>query len=252
MKKSLSICAALLFMPGAAFASEASDKAAGIACIEAGDFVKILGKLDKLKPKQIDTVGMSPIMQLKAIDGGALPSRVYHRYNGAETPFHLDADGYVTDFTNIKTMHKKGDMCMEDKTRIGADDDEDRLSLNIDMDLSFHNTSGVYTMAELKDGLKDGRAHIKKIVPGPVSLIIPKFTHLSIETADDVSVDIAAYKEGAALSGLTVLNLEGTQIVSYKQLKTLGADSLRITGGAYTMGPMPSPDDVKNLQSEDE
>jgi len=252
MKNILITCGALLLTTGTAYASEASDKAAGIVCMEAGDFVKILGKLDKLKPGQTDTVGMTPVMRFTALDGGALPSRVYYRYKGKETPFHMNGDGIVTNFTDIKTMHKKGDMCMQDKTRLDKAEDEDGMNLSIDMDLSYHNSSGVFTLPELGDGLKDGRAHIKKIVPGPVSLLIPKFTHFSIEAKDETPVKISAYKGDTMLNGLTVLDFEGAQIVEYKQLKALGADSLHLSGGPYIMSPTPSPDELKNIEREDE
>ena len=235
-----------------AFANEVEDKAAGIECMPAKEFVKLLRKLDKLDASKKDTVGMTPVMSFEATDGGALPSRVFFRHGGAETPFHINADGLVPDFTNVKNMDKKGEMCLQDKTRIGIPEDENGLELEIEMDLLYHNKTGVYSMAELEDGLKDGRSHIKKIVPAPVRLLIPKFKYLVIDADEGVDLTISAMKNGAQIPDLDVIKVEGQRAIEFAQLQRLGADSLKITGGEFTLGPAPSPDDMKHRDSEDE
>lgn len=223
-----------------------ADKQAGIECIPTKDFIKVLEKLSRLTPKQTDTVGILPVMTFEAKDGGALPERVFYRNQGEEHAFHIDATGAVPDFANVKSMDKKGEMCMQDKTRIAAPEDAEGLELSIEMELLYKNKSGLYTMAELADGLKDGRAHIKKIVPAPVRLLIPKFTHLEIGTKDGQAVTISALKNGVIVEGLTILDIEGSKIVDYKQLELLGADHLKVSGREFTVGPMPSPDDIKD------
>ncbi len=227
------------------------DKAAGIECMPAKDFVKILGKLDSLKPERKDSVGMSPEMSFTVNDGGVLPERVFFRYEGKETLFTLEQNGHVSDFTRIKTMNKKGEMCLQDTSRIGISEEENGLELNIDMDLAYHNTSGTHRLDELKDGLKDGRSHIKKLVPTPLRLLIPKFSYLQVETNKGKDVNIVAYKDGRTLSGLTITEMDGAKLVEYAQLESLGADSLKITGAPYTLGPTPSPKDIKNMESKD-
>lgn len=222
-----------------------ADKMVGIECMPAKDFVKILGKLSMLKEDKTDTVSMVPKMLFKVNDGGALPERVFFRHMNAETPFHINTQGVVTDFVRIKDMHKDGEMCLQDKTRIDAPEDSDGLELNIDMDLSFHNTSGVHSLAELKDGLDDGRAHIKNIVPAMMRFMIPKFTHLSVTTENGKPRQIRSYNDDGEVSGLNISVVENMQMIEYAQLQDLGADSLHITGGPYTLGPTPDPKDMK-------
>ncbi len=232
------------------YASE-NDMAVGIDCMPAKDFVKILGKLSSLNDDRTDSVSMIPKMWFVVKDGGALPGRVFFRHAEEEVPFHLNENGVVTDFLRVKDMHKDGEMCLEDKTRIGKDeekgeDDEGDLALNIDMNLAYHNTSGTHSLAELKDGLDDGRAHIKKIAPAMVSFMIPKFTHLSVSTNDGQIANISAFKDGVDIPGLDVTLFEGMQIVEFSQLKELGADGLHITGAKYTLGPTPAPKDRRH------
>ena len=252
MKFIAAILIGLMAVSAPAFANEAEDKAAGIDCMPAKDFVKLLRKLDKLDASQKDTVGMEPVMMFEATDGGALPSRVFYRHKGVETPFQINDDGLVPDFIKIKNMDKKGNMCLQDKTRIGVPEDENGLEIDVDMDLIYHNNTGLYSMAELADGLKDGRSHIKKIVPAPIRLLIPKFTYLEVIAEEGVELDISALKNGAAIPGLDVINVEGSRAIEFAQLEGLGADSLKITGGKFTLGPTPSPDDMKDMDDEED
>ncbi len=228
-----------------------ADKTAGIECMPAKDFVKILKKLDDLDENKKDTVTMTPVMSFKIHDGGVYPQRVFFRHNTLETPFDLNAEGIVTDFTKIKDMSKKGDMCMQDKTRINQAEDVDGLDLNITMDLLYKNKTGLYSLSELQDGLKDGRSHIKKIVPAPIRILIPKFTHLAVSADEGVRVKIEAVKDGANISGLIINQLDGVEIIDFSQLAALGAEYLKISGGDFTLEPMPSPDKIKEMKDED-
>ena len=222
-----------------------TDEVMGIECMPAKDFVKILGKLSTLKADKIDTVSMLPKMYFEINDGGAWPERVFFRHERVETPFILNPEGVVTDFLRIKDMHKDGEMCMQDKTRIGVLEDDNGLDTSIDLDLAYHSTSGSHTLAELKDGLDDGRAHIKKIAPAMVSFLIPKFTHMSVSANDGQTLDVKAFKGNEEVRGLNVFTFEGMQMVEFSQLKSLGADRLQISGGSYILGPTPSPKDAR-------
>ena len=222
-----------------------ADEALGIDCMPAKGFVKLLGKLSTLKADKTDSVSMVPEMKFVINDGGAMPSRVFFRRESFQLPFTLNDQGVVTDFIIIKDMHKDGEMCLQDKTRIGTPEDSDGLELHIDMELSFHNISGVHSLAELKDGLDDGRAHIKKIVPAMMRFMIPKFTHLGVSTEKGKPRLIRAYNNDGEVPGLNISVIENMQMIEYAQLKSLGADSLHITGGPYTLGPTPNPKDMK-------
>lgn len=228
-----------------ASASEKSDEKQGIECMPAKDFVKVLSKIDKLKPEKKDTVSMVTTMKLTVLDGGVLPEHVFFRYKGAQVPFHLDTDGFVTDIAKVAKYDKRGELCMQDKTRLDKDDDEDGLNLDVDMDLYYHNKSGVHTLAELEDGLADGRAHIKKIVPGPIALIIPKFKYFSVESPEIDKIKVEAMNGEKALGDIALEKAEGMHVFPMQALIAKGADRVRITGAPYRLSPMPSPEDLK-------
>ena len=261
MRKIVLISAILLAvcLTNAAHASEAEDLAAGIQCMPAKDIVKIVRKFDRIKPEKKDSVMAVPTMQLSAEEGGELPERVYFRTGTAEVDFHMDKDGNVTDFARIGSMSKKGEMCMYGKQFINVKEDDTDIDVSIDFDVIYKNMSGLHSLAELRDGLKDGKSHIKKMVPGPFKLLIPKFTHLAIEhkveSKTQKPLQIAATKAGQEVPGLKVEPFEGAFIVRVEDLAEIGADGLKVSGGAYKITPIPSIEKMKEMseaEGEDE
>jgi len=246
----LSVVICTTFIAGNSFASEAKDMAAVIKCLPAKKIVKMMHKFDGLKPEKKDTIGVIPKMQLTANEGGTLPERVYFREGTAEQKFNMDKDGVVTDFVRIGTMDKKGDLCMQSQQYINKAEGEVGMSLSMSFDVRFKNTSGGHTVAELIDGVKDGKSHYKKMLPGPMALMVPRMTHVGINYHDDADIarpKIYAIKAGDKVSGLLVEQLNSMFVVCIEDLQSLGADSLKIEGGTYELTPIPSIEKMKKL-----
>lgn len=252
------ICTALL--ASSATASEAEDMAVGIKCLPAKKIVKLVRKFDGMKPEKKDTVRAFPEMQLSASEGGALPERIYFRDGTSEHKFNMDEDGIVTDFARIGTMNKKGELCMQGQQFIGTENGASGINLSMDFDIRFKNTSGEHTMAELIDGTKDGKAHYKKIVPGPMAIMVPKLAHVGVTYSGDAEItltgitqaeitkpEIYAVKSGSKIDGLLVEKFGDMFVISIENLQDLGADALKIEGGEYTLNPIPSIEKMKKL-----
>jgi len=249
------VCAALI--TNTAFASETEDVAAGIKCIPAKKIIKLMRKFDGMKPEKKDTVSVIPKMQLIANEGATLPDRVYVREGTTEHRFNMDEDGVVTDFARIGSLSKKGVLCMQGQQFIGKTDNEFGINLSMAFDVKFKNTSGTHSMAELIDGTKDGKSHFKKMFPGPMALMVPKMTHVGVVylVEDDAGASLApqiyATKDGAKIPGLLVKNFGGMLVVGLEDLQNLGADGLKIEGGAYELTPIPSIEKMKKLGFSD-
>lgn len=242
------MCTALLASD--TFASEAKDMAAGIKCLPAKKIIKTMRKFDKMKPEKRDTINFIPKMQLIANENGSLPERVYFREGSVEHKFTMDEDGVVTDFARIGSMNKKGELCMRSEQFVGKADGEANMSLSMSFDVRFKNTSGNHTVAELIDGTKDGKSHYKKLFPAPLSLLIPKMTHVGINFHNDSDTGmpkIYAAKSGNEISGLLVEKFGSMFVVGIEDLQSLGADSLKIEGGKYELTPIPSIKKMKKL-----
>jgi len=245
------LCAALI--TNTAFASEAEDIAAGIKCMPAKKIIKLMRKFDGMKPDKKDTVGVIPEMRLTANENSTLPDRVYFREGPAEHNFNMDEDGVVTDFARIGTLSKKGELCMQGPQFIGKAEGESGISLAMAFDVKFKNTSGNHSMNELIDGTKDGKSHFKKMFPGPMALLVPKMTHVGVTYLADDGIttqqapQIYAVKDGEIIEGLLVENFGSMFVVGLEDMQNLGADGLRIKGGAYELTPIPSTEKMKKL-----
>ena len=127
------------------------------------------------------------------------------------------------------------------------------MAVNMEFHIEYKNKSGTHSLAELQDGLKDGRDHVKKIVPAPVRLIMPKFTHVVIgyDAEDDDKIhtapQIIALQGDVKLEGLVVESLERAHYVSIKHLEEIRADNLGVYGGKYRMEPTPGPEKMKKI-----
>lgn len=256
MSKFASICVAVVTvsaLSSLSFADEAEDMVVGNQCMEAKKIVKMIKKTDGMKPEKTDTVKTFATMKLSPKEGGKLPERVFYRHEGAETNFELDEEGEVVNFKDLGSLSKKGELCMHDPVWIGKNKEDVRggLNLGISFDVSFINTSGTHSMTELIDGTQDGKSHYKKMFPGPMAILVPKMTHVAVGAEmddEDESVRIVqAIKDGTILDSLKIESFSGMQVISIEDLQALGADSLTITGGAYSLTPVPSIEKMKKF-----
>jgi len=259
MKKSLSICAALLLITSSSYASEAGDKAAGIGCIKVKKIVKKAKVFADLRAEKLDTVNTIPSLQIIVSEGKTPPDRLFFRdKDGTETEFTLGYEGYVDAFEKIASFDKKGSMCFQSKAKAAAPDEKVGFNFSVDFNVFYNNGSGLHTLAELEDGLKDGKTHYKKLFGGPMSVMVPKLTHIGVANFDtEVAIaaeplSIFAMKNGAQVDGLIVEEFAGLSVVSIAQLQTLGAEGLSVKGGVYKLMPIPSIKKMKKLGFGDE
>lgn len=238
-----------------AYANEKTEIRDVVECFPAKNIIKFFSKFDDLKPEKRDTVDAVMAARFDVNDGGALPDRVFFRHDEKDTPFTVMPDGAVPDFASITSMHKDGELCAEDNARAGKARVDDAVEFDVDLDIKFKTANGVHTLAELEDGAKDGKSFYKKMVPGPMKLLVPKMTHVSVtynDDDDDAIANIRAMKDGVAFDGLTVEPFGDTYVISLDALEDLGADSLSIEGGAYILEPAPSIEKMKSLGFSEE
>lgn len=256
MKKRIPILVLAMCVSSAAFADDAGE-VNGTKCKPAKDLIKVISKMSSMKESRTDTVAAFPKMQISAAEGFDLPERLFVRSGSKETDLLVDAEGRVSSLDIFAGLDKNTDFCVQDKALIGLAEGEKSMSMSMDFDVSYKNKSGIHELAELRDGLDDGRAHIKKLVPGPVRFMVPKFDHVLIEYLgeDGETIDkepmIFAYKGDQKIEGLEMDRLENMHFVKIDQLEELGADQLRIDGGAYKMDPSPNAEKIKDFMKDE-
>jgi len=223
-----------------------------IECAPGKSFTKIANAIGDLKADKTDTINTNPSFTLQPRDGGELPKRVFIRaVDGDETALEFSKDGEVTNFIAEFEDTSGKELCVEDPVREGAPKTEDAYALNMRFNMNFLNSSGVYGMDEIKDGRKDGKSALKKIIGGPGSFFVPSLTHLYVEFEDP---EAEAAFQGCELArsekkcqALEFEKLGEAYLISFDDLKDMKADQFLVDGGAHTVSPSMSKEKMENM-----
>jgi len=210
-------------------------------CFKAGWISKKLRKLAKLKADKTDTVGVAPTAQLILEDKSQhFADRFFIKEHGEETNLIIASDGQLLGFETLQDYSDDVELCHVDLRRAGLPFDADGISLDVNTDIQFHNQSGLHSLDEINDGLKDGKSHYKKMV-GAMSVFVPNMSHVMVKY-DDAAQPLAftAMKGDVALDEPIEIVYCDLPMIKVKDLEAIGADSLRILGGPYRLLPVPS------------
>jgi len=113
-------------------------------------------------------------------------------------------------------------------------------------DVHFLTNSGYHDLATLEDGLKDGKSHYKKMVPAAMRMLVPSLKYVMIEyDVEDTPPQFTAVKGQEPIEGLEHETFCELAMIKVIDLEKLGADGLKIMGGAYNLTPVPG---VKTLK----
>ena len=225
-----------------------------ITCSSAKKIIRLINKFQGLDADKRDTVDMLFDANFGVQDGGVLPERVFMRDNGVEENFTVDAEGNISDFSKIGKASKTSELCSEDPSREGMPRGEG-IRFNLTSDVTFLENTGYHDLATLKDGLKDGKSHYKKMVPAPMRVIVPKMTYVMIDYEnDDTRPQFTAMQAQTPTAGLDHATFCDNAMIKIEDLETLGADGLKVMGGPYKLAPVPDPKTLAKFAScaEDE
>ncbi len=229
-----------------------------IECSSGKGFAKLAKGLAGLDAKRLDTINTKPSFTLAVNDGGELPERIFVRNLSGETDLNMSSDGEVREFISLFAEDDDAELCVEDPSRVGIVKDKNAFGLSMAFNMNFLNTSGVYSLDEIKDGMKDGKSALKKMVPGPVALILPKMSHLYFEFEDDaVAPEFRMFRADSEgeLQDIGVadfVRLGPNFMVAVEDLKDANMDELRVSGGVHTMSPSLSPKRMAKLIGKDQ
>ncbi|GLQ20955.1 hypothetical protein ACFFUB_07635 [Algimonas porphyrae] len=252
----LTLIAALCLSSANAFADEAetdAPKAMGPEyCFPAAGIQETLAKFDSLKDKKRDTVGPEIAISLEMEEGENPPERIEIRDEAGVMPVTFDDYHRTHNLTDqLRDASLAAELCVVDPDRAGRLPTERGYAFNVGMGVRFKRTNGTHMMAEIEDGLKDGRSHYKKMV-GAMGFMVPKFDHVAISGRDDANPPrVWATADGADLGEPAFELYDGARMIHIDTLEDMGADGLRIEGDYYRMSPSPDAKTVARFAGGD-
>ena len=226
-----------------------------VTCFPAKGITEFVSKFENIDADKRDTVDMLFAATFKVEDGGVLPARIFTRDDGTERDFTLQPDGTVPDFQNIASVSEAAELCSEDPSRVGTPHGETSINFSLTNDVHFLANDGYHDLATLQDGLKDGKTHYKKMMPAAMRMLVPSLKYVMIEyEAEDTPPQFTAMKGQEPVEGLEHETFCSLAMIKVKDLEKLGADGLKIMGGAYNLTPVPGRKTLERFTecSEDE
>lgn len=210
-------------------------------CFSIDTVSKMYKKLDNIKASRRDSVDTVIQAYFADADTRVEPMTVYIKDGEQRDDLVIKEDGEVADFyAKTRTLPKSAEICGQARA-------DGKIGLGMGTDVQFKSTSGTHTMAEIIDGIGDGKSHYKKMLPGPMAMFVPKMTHVMLTyDALDTVPNVTAMVAGAAQP--VSMELFGkAHVIDVETLKVMNADSLVIVGGPYTLSPVPSIKKMKSL-----
>ena len=218
-------------------------------CFPAKDVPKLVDELSEVdeKRRNIVDVRLEPRFIIK--DGGVWPDRFYLAKNGeliTDLPFSRDT-GAVPTFIDAALARPDTDICVDDPTRAERPEDDEGLYFEMGLSPLFHNESGEYSIDELEEGAKDGKKFYKKMLPGAVALLMPDTDYFAIKMESREAKPTAFALTSKGQSPLSIETVKDMWIVSLDDLEDLDATGMVVSGGDYTMQPVPSPKTLRRF-----
>lgn len=240
--------AAVVVLSSVTMAHGAEKLRGDVYCFPAKDVPKLVQKLGEVDSSRRDVVDVALKPKFLIKDGGDWPERFFIRTQTNEIDVPVEKpSGATPTFLKVATDNAHGDVCVADKARAHRPENDEGLYFEMGLSPLFHNRTGRHDMAELKEGTKDGKSFYKKMIPAAVSMFMPDTKYLAIRY-DDLRLTSEVY---ASVDGvetpLTPEPHKDMHVVSFEELKKLGADALIIKGGGYQLQPTVSVKTMKRF-----
>jgi hypothetical protein len=257
--KHLALICALSLLATPAFAEEAEPTETpifeGEFCFPTADLKKELSKFEKLDTDKRDTVGAVFTVAFTLEDDVAPPESVELRDGEAVKPFPFSRYGDQVMTANltgdIVAASDTAELCAVDQEKAGRAFDDMGYEFDMGLNVRFLDTPGTHDLTQLKDGMKDGRSHWKKMV-GAMGFMVPKFDHIAVAGIDAENPPIVtALKDGVPVGTPEGEVFDGARMIDIDALEDLGADAVRIDADYYRLTPSPDAKTVKRFMGGD-
>ena len=177
--------------------------------------------------------------------------------NGVDGPEQVEvpilADGTLPDL--IPALRSIGDeprLCITDSLMAGVPFDQPGREFGIGLLPQFKLRPGTHTLAELEEGGKQGRKFFRDMVPGLVSVFVPKLDPFAVSHPlddDRYLPTVTAWRGEESLGEVAMERFQRSQLLALDTLKDMGADRIEIAG-EYRLYPLPDAKTIRKHMGE--
>jgi len=151
--------------------------------------------------------------------------QLYLQHDGTRDDFVVSKNG------EVKGFHPKVLSAPDDTMICGQTRQDGKIGLGMSTSVRFKSSSGLHTMAEISDGVKDGKSHHKKNLGGAKALFVPKMTHIAIiYEAPDVAPEVSAIASGESVR-VTLEPYGEMWVIDVALLEDSKVETITIGGG---------------------
>jgi len=233
----------------------AAEKSRGdVFCYPAKGVVKMLDRMAQVKDQHRDIVNVTIAPRFLIKDGGLMAERLFLRDGNKEIEVPILPSGETPDFEKTLRTVPQSDICVTDPSRAHKSQYDEGLYFEMGLSPYFNDRDGSYTLTQLKEGVKDGTKHIKKMVPSAISMFIGTMNYIALTYEDrKTPAQITAIK-GTQKWQIPLETYKDMHIFSFDKLEKKAIDRIEISGGPHKLSPTPSVKTLKRFSkgAEDE
>jgi len=218
-------------------------------CFPAKSVPKLVRQLESIKPERRDVVDVRLAPRFIIKDDGVWPEKFCLAKDGelvVDLPFSRET-GDVPTFLSETQARPDTDICVDDPTRADRPETDEGLYFEMGLSPLFKSTPGQHSFDELREAAKDGKKFYKKMLPGPVALLMPDTDYFAVRMIDRMDVPTVFTKLGENETPVVAEQVKDMWVVSLDDIKAAEAESLIIRGGAYDLQPVPSPKTLRRF-----
>ena len=219
----------------------AEDKIIAETCFPVERAFALLEDASTLDANRRDTVDTFLQAYFVDVETRTSPMTLYLKYEETRDSFAVNESG------EVKGFHHKISNAPNEAIICGTSQEEGKIGLGMSTSVRFRSNSGVHTLSEILDGVRDGKRHYKNNLGGVQAMFVPKMTHIAI-IYDDVETlpNVSAISNGESIS--VELEPYGEMLViDVEALAGSNVQTLIVKGGTYELLPVPSIKKMKSL-----
>ena len=230
-------------------AAHAADLREETECFAFGKIMKALDKLESVDPEYRDVVDTRPVARIaRTEDDVPPPERLFFRHGDTEHDIAFPEAGEIPELLEVGyKLGKKSEVCLTDPHFAGTPKDKQGRMVSIGMLPEYTALDGSHTLAELREGLTDGRVFYKKLAPAIVSFMVPDLTHVAVSHPLDDKHNlptVEAFRGAESLGEVEMEPFTVSQLLDLETLEAMGADRIEVRGD-YRLFPMPDAETVR-------